>query len=45
MCANWLAEKFDAKADQYFGYLPRRRFAILPAPDAPTRRSAERSYS
>ncbi|WP_026354230.1 DUF885 domain-containing protein [Massilia niastensis] len=33
MRAAWTAKKFDAKADQYFGYLPRRRFAILPVPD------------
>ncbi|RZA32778.1 MAG: DUF885 family protein [Lysobacteraceae bacterium] len=33
MHAAWTAKKFDAKADQYFGYLPRRRFAILPVPD------------
>jgi len=30
--AAWIAKKFDAKADQYFGYLPRRRFAIIPVP-------------
>lgn len=33
MRAAWIAKKFDAKADQYFGYLPRSRFAILPVPD------------
>lgn len=33
MAAAWTSKKFDAKADQYFGYLPRRRFAILPVPD------------
>jgi len=33
MRAAWIAKKFDAKADQYFGHLPRRRFAILPVPD------------
>ena len=33
MRAAWIAKKFDAKADQYFGYLPRRRFAIVPVPD------------
>ncbi|QOY92867.1 DUF885 family protein [Massilia sp. UMI-21] len=33
MQAAWTAKKFDAKADQYFGYLPRRRFAIIPVPD------------
>ncbi|WP_075791952.1 DUF885 domain-containing protein [Massilia putida] len=32
MRAAWISKKFDAKADQYFGYLPRRRFAILPVP-------------
>jgi len=30
--AAWIAKKFDAKADQYFGYLPRRRFSIVPVP-------------
>ena len=33
MAAAWTAKRFDAKADQYFGYLPRRRFAIVPVPD------------
>ncbi|MCA1855435.1 DUF885 family protein [Massilia oculi] len=33
MHAAWTAKKFDAKAGQYFGYLPRRRFAILPVAD------------
>jgi uncharacterized protein (DUF885 family) len=33
MRAAWVAKKFDGKADQYFGYLPRRRFAIIPVPD------------
>jgi uncharacterized protein (DUF885 family) len=32
MRAAWVAKKFDGKADQYFGYLPRRRFAITPVP-------------
>jgi len=32
MRAAWIAKKFDAKAGQYFGYLPRRRFAIIPVP-------------
>jgi uncharacterized protein (DUF885 family) len=32
MRAAWIAKKFDGKAEQYFGYLPRRRFAILPVP-------------
>lgn len=31
--AAWTAKRFDAKADQYFGHLPRRRFAIVPVPD------------
>ena len=31
--AAWIAKKFDGKADQYFGYLPRRRFAIVPVPE------------
>jgi uncharacterized protein (DUF885 family) len=34
MRASWIAKKFDGKADQYFGYLPRGRFAIKPVPDA-----------
>ncbi|TFW32993.1 DUF885 domain-containing protein [Massilia horti] len=33
MHAAWVAKKFDAKAERYFGYLPRRRFAIVPVPD------------
>jgi uncharacterized protein (DUF885 family) len=33
MRAAYVAKKFDGKADQYFGYLPRRRFAIKPVPD------------
>ncbi|MBA5606187.1 DUF885 family protein [Duganella sp. FT3S] len=32
MRAAWIAKKFDGKAGQYFGYLPRRRFAITPVP-------------
>ena len=28
----WVAKKFDGKVAQYFGYLPRRRFAIIPVP-------------
>jgi uncharacterized protein (DUF885 family) len=32
MRAAWIAKKFDAKADQYFGRLPRSRFAIIPVP-------------
>ncbi|MCG2585956.1 DUF885 family protein [Massilia sp. TS11] len=33
MRAAWVAKKFDGKIDRYFGYLPRRRFAIIPVPD------------
>jgi uncharacterized protein (DUF885 family) len=33
MRAAWVAKKFDGKAEHYFGYLPRRRFAIVPVPD------------
>ncbi|MGB8843278.1 MAG: DUF885 family protein [Aliidongia sp.] len=33
MRAAWIAKKFDGKASQYFGYLPRARFAIKPVPD------------
>jgi uncharacterized protein (DUF885 family) len=33
MRAAYIAKKFDAQADKYFGYLPRRRFAIRPVPD------------
>lgn len=33
MRASWIAKQFDGKADQYFGYLPRKRFAIIPVPD------------
>ncbi|HEY5800726.1 MAG TPA: DUF885 family protein [Burkholderiaceae bacterium] len=33
MRAAWVAKKFDGKVDQYFSYLPRRRFAIVPVPD------------
>jgi uncharacterized protein (DUF885 family) len=32
MRAAWVAKKFDGKAEQYFGYLPRSRFAIMPVP-------------
>jgi len=32
MRAAWIAKKFDAKASQYFGYLPRQRFAVKPVP-------------
>ena len=31
--AAWTAKRFDAKASQYFGRLPRSRFAIVPVPD------------
>jgi uncharacterized protein (DUF885 family) len=33
MRAAWIAKKFDGKASQYFGLLPRARFAIQPVPD------------
>jgi uncharacterized protein (DUF885 family) len=33
MHAAWIAKKFDAKAAQFFGYLPRARFAIKPVPE------------
>ena len=33
MRAAWIAKQFDAKASQFFGYLPRARFAIKPVPD------------
>ena len=33
MRAAWIAKKFDGKSSQYFGYLPRMRFAIKPVPD------------
>lgn len=32
MRSAWVAKKFDARAAQYFGYLPRQRFAIVPVP-------------
>src|ERR1700733_8787928 len=32
MQAAFIAKEFDGKASQYFGYLPRMRFAILPVP-------------
>ena len=32
MRAAWIAKKFDGKASQYFGYLPRMRFGIIPVP-------------
>jgi len=31
--AAWIAKRFDGKTAQYFGYLPRARFAIKPVPD------------
>jgi uncharacterized protein (DUF885 family) len=34
MQAAYIAKEFDGKASQYFGYLPRMRFAILPVPAA-----------
>ncbi|MYM84758.1 DUF885 family protein [Duganella sp. FT50W] len=33
MRSAWVAKKFDGKVSKYFGYLPRRRFAIIPVPD------------
>ena len=33
MRAAWIAKRFDGKASQYFGYLPRARFAIRPVPE------------
>ena len=33
MRAAWIAKRFDGRAAQYFGYLPRARFAIKPVPD------------
>jgi uncharacterized protein (DUF885 family) len=32
MRAAWIAKRFDGKASQYFGQLPRARFAIRPVP-------------
>ncbi len=32
MRAAWIAKEFDGKASQYFGYLPRERFGIVPVP-------------
>ncbi len=31
--AAWTAKEFDAVASDYFGHLPRARFAIIPVPD------------
>jgi uncharacterized protein (DUF885 family) len=33
MRAAWIAKRFDGKASQYFGLLPRARFTIEPVPD------------
>jgi uncharacterized protein (DUF885 family) len=33
MRAAWISKRFDGKASQYFGQLPRARFAIRPVPD------------
>jgi len=33
MRAAWIAKRFDGKASQYFGFLPRARFTIKPVPD------------
>ena len=33
MHAAYIAKRFDGKAPQYFGMLPRARFAIVPVPD------------
>ena len=33
MRAAWVAKRFDGKAAQFFGYLPRARFTIKPVPD------------
>jgi uncharacterized protein (DUF885 family) len=33
MRAAWIAKRFDGKASQYFGLLPRGRFTIKPVPD------------
>jgi len=33
MRGSWIAKKFDGKAPQFFGYLPRARFTIRPVPD------------
>jgi uncharacterized protein (DUF885 family) len=33
MRASWIAKRFDGKASQFFGLLPRARFAIKPVPD------------
>jgi uncharacterized protein (DUF885 family) len=33
MRAAWIAKRFDGKASQFFGLLPRARFTIQPVPD------------
>jgi uncharacterized protein (DUF885 family) len=33
MRAAWIAKRFDGKASQFFGYLPRARFTIRPVPE------------
>lgn len=33
MRAAWIAKRFDGKAAQFFGYLPRARFTIRPVPE------------
>lgn len=33
MRAAWIAKRFDARASDYFGRIPRARFAIRPVPD------------
>jgi len=33
MRGAWIAKRFDGKASQYFGLLPRARFAIKPVPE------------
>jgi uncharacterized protein (DUF885 family) len=33
MRGAWIAKRFDGKASQFFGYLPRARFTIRPVPD------------
>ncbi|MGN6454140.1 MAG: DUF885 domain-containing protein, partial [Steroidobacteraceae bacterium] len=33
MHAAWIAKRFDGRAAQFFGYLPRARFAIKPVPE------------
>ncbi|HTN40502.1 MAG TPA: DUF885 family protein [Asticcacaulis sp.] len=30
----WISKEFDGKAAQYFGRMPRMRFAVIPTPDA-----------